>query len=373
MTTRRPAEVFPPGDFIQEILEARGWTQADLAEILGRPVSLVNDLLAGRRGITPQTAQDLAAAFDTSPEYWMNLDSSYQLSRVRADERGAIGRRARLYARAPVKEMVRRGWIEPSANVDVLEERVCRFLEIGGIDEDPDVPLHAARKATPYGQRPTPAQLAWLFRAIHLARTVAVAPYAKGRLERAIPDLRGLMAAAPDVRRVPDVLTAAGVRFVVVQPLPGTKIDGACTWVDGSPTVVLSLRFDRVDHFWFVLLHELAHVLQGTPSLDVDLKEGGNGSLPDPERAANAYAEAHLLPPGALDGFIARVEPRFSGAAIAAFARSVGVHPGIVVGRLQHRGAISFAALRATLAPVREWITATATTDGWGSATAIDR
>src|SRR5688500_4440889 len=109
MTTRRPAEVFPPGDFIQEILEARGWTQADLAEVLGRPVSLVNDLLAGRRGITPQTAQELAAAFDTSPEYWMNLDAAYQLSRVRADERGAIGRRAKLYARAPLKEMVRRG------------------------------------------------------------------------------------------------------------------------------------------------------------------------------------------------------------------------------------------------------------------------
>ena len=81
MNTRHiPAEVFPPGEFVREELEARGWTQEDLAEILGRPLRLVNEVIMAKRGITPETANGLAAAFGTSPQVWMNLESIYRLS-----------------------------------------------------------------------------------------------------------------------------------------------------------------------------------------------------------------------------------------------------------------------------------------------------
>ena len=59
MPNRVPAEVFAPGELIREELEARGWTQVDLAEILGRPVRLVNELVAGKKQITPDTAKGL--------------------------------------------------------------------------------------------------------------------------------------------------------------------------------------------------------------------------------------------------------------------------------------------------------------------------
>jgi HTH-type transcriptional regulator/antitoxin HigA len=93
METRRPAEVFPPGDYIREELEARGWTQSDLARIIGRTQPGVNDLINGRRGITPETALALSAAFGTSAEFWMNLETVYSLSRVRSDIK-AIRKRA---------------------------------------------------------------------------------------------------------------------------------------------------------------------------------------------------------------------------------------------------------------------------------------
>lgn len=79
MSTRIPAEAFPPGDWIREGLEDRGWTQSDLAEILGRPIQLVNELIAGKKSITPETAKGLAEAFDMSPQFWLNLDAAYQL------------------------------------------------------------------------------------------------------------------------------------------------------------------------------------------------------------------------------------------------------------------------------------------------------
>lgn len=82
MVMRRPAEVFPPGEILRDELEERGWTQTDLAEIIGRPVGLVNEIIKGKRGISPETAREFSAAFGTSPEFWMNLDAIYQLSRI---------------------------------------------------------------------------------------------------------------------------------------------------------------------------------------------------------------------------------------------------------------------------------------------------
>ena len=71
MAITRPAEAFPPGEFLREELEERNWTQADLAEIMGRPLVLVNEIISGKRSITPETAIGLAAAFGTSAELWM--------------------------------------------------------------------------------------------------------------------------------------------------------------------------------------------------------------------------------------------------------------------------------------------------------------
>ncbi len=89
----RHAQVFPPGDFIREEIEARGWSQADLARIIGRPTQAVNMIINGKKEITPQTAVELAEAFGTSAQLWLNLETSYRLSKVRRDP--AIATRAK--------------------------------------------------------------------------------------------------------------------------------------------------------------------------------------------------------------------------------------------------------------------------------------
>jgi transcriptional regulator with XRE-family HTH domain len=63
------AEVFPPGDFLQEELDARGWSQTELAEIMGRPVRLINEIIAGKRTITPETAVQLGDSLGTVPRF----------------------------------------------------------------------------------------------------------------------------------------------------------------------------------------------------------------------------------------------------------------------------------------------------------------
>src|SRR5207248_2374811 len=84
----------PPGELIREEIDARGWSQAQFARVLGRPLQAVNQIINGRKRVTPQTALEIASALGTSPEVWLNLESAYQLARAkRPDPR--IARRAR--------------------------------------------------------------------------------------------------------------------------------------------------------------------------------------------------------------------------------------------------------------------------------------
>jgi addiction module HigA family antidote len=150
MSRRIPAEVFPPGEFIRDELEARGWTQTDLAEILGRPLKAVSEILTGKRAITPETATGLGEAFGVDPQFWMNLESAYRLSKVDS-KAGEVSRRARLYALAPVRGMIRRHWINDAEDIDGLEREVLKFFGVGSVDEIALLEINAAaRTSTSY-------------------------------------------------------------------------------------------------------------------------------------------------------------------------------------------------------------------------------
>jgi len=82
LKTFKPAEVFSPGEILADELEARGWTQAKLAKILGRPLQTVNAIINGKKQITPQTALELSAALGTSAELWLNMEMTYRLAKA---------------------------------------------------------------------------------------------------------------------------------------------------------------------------------------------------------------------------------------------------------------------------------------------------
>jgi len=376
-TERTPAEVFPPGEFIKEEIEARGWSQVEFAEIIGRPPRLISELIGAKRAVTPETAKGLAAAFGTSAQLWLNLESSYQLSRLKHDDGDAISRRAKMYEKAPVKEMVRRHWIEPTDNINVLEKSVCDFFQIKSIDEQPQLLRHAARKSTPY-ENVEPSERAWLFRVRQLAQCVQVKPFTEAAFASALSTLKMMLRNPEDTRLVPKVLAEAGVRFLVVETLPQTPIDGACLWLDEkSPVIAVSLRFDRIDGFWFTVLHECMHVKQKDgldvgAHLDKDLiGESSRRSSKKPddeiERRADEFAASFTIPKNELDNFILRVKPLFSKVKIQGLAARLGVHPGIVTGQLHHCDAIPYSHNREMLVKVRHIVTESALTDGFGS------
>src|ERR1700677_1949552 len=130
--TMTPAEAFPPGEFLRDELAERGWAEGEFAEIIGRPVQAVSEILNGKKEITPETAVAIGAALGTSAELWLNLQAAYRLYQVRAaDEQVApVERRARLRALVPVRELQRRSWLPDTKDLDELESAVCRLLRL---------------------------------------------------------------------------------------------------------------------------------------------------------------------------------------------------------------------------------------------------
>jgi HTH-type transcriptional regulator/antitoxin HigA len=163
----------------------------------------------------------------------------------------------------------------------------------------------------------------------------------------------GLSVEKSNVLKVPDFLLKLGVHFVIVPHLPKTYIDGAM--IPGTnPIVALTLRHDRVDNFWFTLLHELAHILAGHEGVRVDEEGFERETADSDEAAANAKTRDWLLTPRKYRSFVTRQRPYFSGESIEIFALSQSRHPSIVLGRLQHEGLVDYKNLRRFHVKVRE-------------------
>jgi HTH-type transcriptional regulator/antitoxin HigA len=162
--------------------------------------------------------------------------------------------------------------------------------------------------------------------------------------------------------------------------LPSSKIDGACLWLDREqPVIAMSARLDRIDNFCFVLRHEIEHLIQehgkeAQLMLDEDLSESNDESmLMEEEKVANYAAAQFAIPDEELHGYMTRVNPYFfSEERVVGFAGRLGVHPGIVVGRLQKQldktdYPTPYKFLRNFLVKVRHIIMQSAPTDGWGT------
>jgi len=378
MSNRIPAEVFPPGDFILDELEERGWTQTNLAEITGRPDSTICSIIAVKKALSEEIAVELASAFGTSPQFWLNLENAYRLSKV-ATETIPIEHRAKIFQAAPVRDMQKRGWIRVLDSPEDTEKELIRFFEVPSLDQVSNLRV-AARASVQNGSTLTPEQLAWCVRALQLAKAVPAKKYSNKSFEEGVLQLQLLTDFPENVRKVPRVLGEMGIRFVLVEHLPKSKIDGAALWLGedddwSKPVVALSLRYDRIDSFWHTLFHELSHIKnKDSYVVDVDIVGAdrclSDKALSDIEARANQEAAEMLIPKERMESFISRTHPFYYTEKIIQFANLIKIHPGIIAGQLQHRKKIDWAAHRRMLVKVRDILISGAMTDGWGAASA---
>jgi HTH-type transcriptional regulator/antitoxin HigA len=370
------SEYKTPGQLISALLEQRGWTARTLAVVMGVDETGLNKIIAAKRGIDAKTAIILEEVFGIEAEDFLKLQKTYDLAVARIEARPDPKRktRAQLYGDLPVAAMIKRGWLNASSVKDTenLESSLCRFFGVNRID-DVEILPHAAKR-TEVSVSATPAQLAWIYRVKTLAEEMMVGRYSAAAVQAAIKKIQGLLYAPEELRNVPRILAEAGIRFVIVEALPSSKIDGVCFWLDDtSPVIGMTLRFDRIDNFCFVLRHELEHVLNRdgltTAMLDVDIQSANHeyeaAEIERQERMANEAAAEFCVPKKMMDAFISRKAPIFAERDIIGLSRMIKVHPGLIAGQLQHRTG-EYNKFRQHLVPVRKIVTPNAVTDGWG-------
>ena len=364
-----------PGQLIEALLDDRGWTQGVLAAVLEVSKSTMNKLITGTQTVTAEIAITLEEVFEVPAERFLALQQQFDLSKARIVSRPNPGRatRAQLFGGLPVTEMIKRGWLDDASLADMpsVERALAKFFGVPSVNEIEVLP-HAAKK-TAVGEQTTPPQLAWLYRAKQIASEMLVAPFTQFGARRSVDLLKELTRSPESARKVPRILSESGIRFVLIESLPSAKIDGVCFWLnDTAPVIALSMRHDRIDNFWFVLRHELEHVIQGHGKdkivIDAELEGEHAGTGPDvaeDERIANAAASEFCMPKKTMDAFIARKAPFFAERDILGVAATLHVHPGLVAGQLQHRTG-RYDRFRNHLVKIRSIVAPNAVVDGWG-------
>jgi HTH-type transcriptional regulator / antitoxin HigA len=382
MANARFVPVENPGVFIEEELEARGWTQADLAYILRWDASQLNKLIKGATKIMPDTAVSLGDAFTMPAEFFMNLQKAYDLQHAKLPDPG-VRTRATWLSKFPVRDMIKRGWLQET-DADLLDLQLMRFFDVNRVEDIPLIggdPVAYAAKKSGYDDI-SGTQLVWLHRVRQIAGNASAPAFDRKKLLYSLPDIRAHMLDIDDFGVIPTLLMRCGVRTVFVEPLPGSKIDGVCTWLDDQPVIGLSLRLNRPDNLCFVLRHEIEHVIQGdgktvsSRHVDVFDPDRDESDLPPEERHADAVAAEFLIPQDKLSSFMARKGKWIAETDVLAFSARHNIHPAVVIGQIQNRrhkagDDRAFAFLRKYLTKIHENFMSWPLRDGWGKVTEI--
>jgi addiction module HigA family antidote len=335
-----PDYAVPPGRTLQETIDVQGMDQRELAERTGLSVKHVNQIIKGAASITQDTAIRLERVTGVPARMWNNLEASYREQLARLAEKERLHTDLAWLKSIPTKELIKRGRIQRCSDSIALLEQVLRFFGVASVDAWKGgwkTPQFAFRKALAFQGKPG-AMATWLRLCELEAQGTYCEPFAKPQFRRALEEIRKLTVEEPEVF-VPAMIehcARAGVAVVMVPEIIGAPVSGAAKWLTASKALIgLNLRGKSNDRFWFTFFHEAGHILYDSKKqtyIDVDPRN-------DPrEGQANQFAANFLIPPDR----VVELPHLTTYAQVRKFADSVGIAPGIVVGRLQHEGIIEF-------------------------------
>jgi HTH-type transcriptional regulator / antitoxin HigA len=335
-----PTWASPPGETIAAMIERKGIDAASLAELLGERLESVESLLAGNGRVTRRLANALADAIGGSSEFWVQRDQQYQddLTRrrllVEANDTEWLGE-------FPLRDLTSLGWLPLGTH-----DRLSAVLAFFGVDSIASWRNSYAGLSAAVSFRTSPifasnlgAVLSWLRKGAIESEKQPVGTFAPQRLRGLLPTMRELTRSKSPSDFLPKLTAlcnSVGVALVVAPAPKGCRASGA-TWLEANGTAIclLSHRYRTDDQFWFSFFHELAHlILHRDRSLHL---EDGEDLREDEETEANEFAESVLIAPAEREMLLLEEKSHKN---IIRVARRIGVSPGIVVGQLQHFGAL---------------------------------
>ena len=360
----KPDWASPPGETILDLAEEKSWTQSELAKRLGYSDKHLSLLVNGKVSLTLDAAARLERVLGGSVEFWMNREAHYQRHNARLEAERNYHAWSDWLEQLPVLELMKIEAIPKLRNVaknkPAIVEHCLRFF---GIASPGEWQAHYAGMEFSFRRSQTlsadvGAVSAWLRLGEQTAERLELPKYNKRKFELALEQIRSMTLLKPDefIPQMKALLTQAGVCLALVPAIPKARVSGVARWLNPSkPLIQLSLYGKTNDKFWFTFFHEAAHLLlhaeagKGKQAIFLD-DPGAGRSDNEQEHEANLWAAHYLIP--------VQYEPELrllkSRADILSFAKKTQIHPGIVVGRLQHEGLMDFRQLNG-LKAAYEW------------------
>lgn len=325
---RFPVEMPDPIDAIIFRMEEQGLRQADLVPYFGTR-SRVSEVLGRKRPLTVHMIRALSVGLGISAETLIGANITEPALQNKNDVD---------WSRFPVKEMVARGWLQKltSKASQSSEDLVKGFISSTGLQFGA-ASFKRSMSGDAYSPNTQHALYAWLARVIQRGRERKnhLGVFEPSVLSTSfLRELAQLSWSEHGPLLAVELLERNGIAVVVEPSLKGTLLDGAALKDnDGTPIIGLTLRFDRLDSFWFSLLHEVAHVWK-----HVDRDETFLDNLdmsPDDKREleANRIAKEALIPRVVWKRSDAYLNPSVE--AIEKLSRELKIHPAIIAGRLR--------------------------------------
>lgn len=325
-------EPISPIDAIKFRMSELGLKQVDLAPYLGTK-SRVSEILSGKRPLTVSMIKALCIGLGIAPQTLLGLESE-------AEYTTKPNKEDIDWSKFPIKEMVAKGWIDNiiSSSKSSIENKVRDFISALGADNS-----YAAFKRTLSGDAYSPSSkyklYAWVARVIQKSREKhdSLPLYNHDFIDK---DFLKQIAHLSWLEQGPilaiELLEKNGICVIIEPALKGTCVDGAALKdTNGRPVIGLTLRHDRLDNFWFTLLHEVVHIWKHVNDTNVfiDDLEHQTDIENKTEAEANRIARDTLIPRITWKRSDAYLSPSTS--SIEKLSRELKIHPSIIAGRLR--------------------------------------
>jgi len=324
-----------PIEAIRFRMEQGGLSPRDLVPFLGSRAK-VSEILSGKRPLTMQMARALHANLGIPADVLLQQPGGELPSALEGID----------WQRFPLAAMAKRGWIAKRPNLLNHAEEIMRDLirRAGGEHVLPAALYRKNDQARANAKMDPYALKAWCWEVLARANTMSLPTvYKSGTVDlEFLLKVAKLSWSGEGPRLAQEFLVKHGIHLICVEHLPRTHLDGAALQLaDSTPVIGLTLRYDRLDNFWFCLLHELAHIgrhMDGKRDEafidDLSLRDV-EGVRRDPkEDEADEWAEKALIPEAVWQ--TSRVKDHPSPLAVMELAQRLGIHPAIVAGRVRH-------------------------------------
>lgn len=338
---------FHPGYYIADIIEDMEISQAEFAMRMGTTAKTLSQLINGRANISNDLAKKLSVMLGTSIEVWQNLQNTYDQKMIEIQQAKDIDEQIELAKEIDYKYFVDVVSLPTARSIKDKVTNLCKFFKVADlrIMLQPDFLVNFKSSSVCNSKRNIINSRAWIQTAMNISKSIETKSYNAEKLKGYLPELRSMTVKKPEefLPRMNDIFAECGIVFVLLPHLKNSGVNGAVKWATEDRVVLaMNNRGLDADKFWFSLFHEIKHILQQkikTVFISSSAEEMMNINN-DLEIEADKFAMNYLISPADYR----RLAPSryISDDEIVEFAKTIGIHPGIVAGRLQHEGIIAY-------------------------------